>query len=329
MPSWLRLSTTEGQAATGWLRAFSTVARDAPTRYVGTGHGRGAMVVAHGGIWVANRRSRSMVRVDPDTLEVTSAQRLRKMPIAVAAGPESVWAFGSNGWLWRIRPDDGRAEGIARLGRGATSVAAAGGLVWALRRNGRLDGLELASGEIMASTRVPGRAFHAAGSATALWVSCRGGRRLVRVDPRSGLVEAEIELPNRASCLAAGDDGVLVGSAPCFRSARGWLHTIDWQGRQVASTVELSSRPRAIAAADGAAWIACSGKWSREGVIERVDLEAGRAAPWVETGWAVSDLAVSGDVLLASMSLVTPVPVLGPGYYGGGFGGDGGGGGGN
>lgn len=305
----MRLSPVGHQAATGWLRAFSTGDRNAPTRYVGTGHGRAAMVVAHGGIWVVNRRSKSVVRVDPDTLEVTSLQKLRKTPIAIAAGPDRIWALGSNGWLWRIRPGDGRAEGVARLGRGSKALAVAGGLVWIVRGNGRLDGVEPASGETAVEARVPGGVLHAAGGDTALWVSCHGGGRLARLDPRSGLVEAEIELPDRAQCLAAADSGVLVGGARRLRHRRGWLHAVGWQEGQIVSTVGLPSQPRAIAAGPDSIWVACGRGWSREGTIERVDLGAATATPWVETGWTVSDLAVSGDLLLAAMSLVPVVPI--------------------
>lgn len=330
----LRRGPAKTHGATGWIRMISTTDRETPTRYVGTGHGRGAVAVAHGGIWVANCASRSVSRVDPMALEVTAVQRFRKMPIGIAAGPSAMWALGLNGWVWRIWPEGRGAEGIARLGMRPAALSVAGGLIWVLRRKGRLIALEPASGEIEMECRVPRFARDMASVEDELWISCGRGRRAVRVDPATATIAAEVPLAHRARCLAPGDGSLLVGCARAIPQRKGWLTLLDRERGEVVSTFELPSQPRAIVADGGTAWVACGLDWTREGTIERVDLDTGETVTWYSTDWAVSDVALSGDTLLAAVSLSANAPsgplagdfphMIGGADFGGGDGGGGG-----
>lgn len=127
----------------------------------------------------------------------------------------------------------------------------------------------------------------------------------------------------------ATEDTLIVGCARTLSPGQGWLHTIDLPTRRIASTVELPSQPRAIAVDGRTAWVACGRGPVREGTIERVDLEDDRVTQWRETNWAISDLALLEDILLASMSLELAVPVASGEFVGGGGGGHGGHGGGH
>jgi hypothetical protein len=302
VPNWLRLSPVGRQAATGWLHAFDITDSDGPLRYVGTGHGRGAMVVAHDGIWVANRRSKSVVRVDPETLELMAAQTFEKAPIAIAAGPDSIWVLESNGWAWRLWPS-GEAEGVARLHRGTVAIEAAGGLVWVLHRGGNLAGVEPSNGEIVTECRLPRPALCMTGGDDGLWIACGGGRRLARVDPLGNVAAVEIELPQRVSCLAPADDRLLAG---CRRALarRGSLLAIDCSEPRVVATIALPAAPRAIAVQDSStAWVACGRGRAREGTIAQIDLLAEAVTERWTTDWPVSDLVLSDKSLLAAMSI--------------------------
>jgi hypothetical protein len=303
-PNWTRLRPVGRQAATGWLHAFDITDADRPIRYVGTGHGRGAMVVAHSGIWVANSRSKSVVRVDPEALEVTAAQSFEKAPIAIAiaADADSVWALTSDGWVWRLWPS-GETEGVTRLDRGAVAIEAAGGLVWILHRGGRLAGVEPANGETVAECRLPRPAMCMTGGDDGLWVACGGGRRLARVDLHGAVAAVQIELPQRATCLAPAGDRLLAG---CRRILARWgsLLEIDRVEPRVVATTALQAAPRALAVQDpSTAWIACGRGRVREGTIEQVDLPSGAVTERWTTDWPVSDLALFDGTLLAAMSI--------------------------
>lgn len=321
---WNTVTTRTGAVnPTGWVRAFSTSDRSAPTHSAGTGHGRGTIAVGHGSLWVANWGSRSIARLEPRTLELAAIQSFSRAPVAIAAGPNAVWSVGSNGWLWRLGPDTQQAEGVSRLGRKATAIAVVGDLIWVLRKNGRLCGLEPVSGEVVAESKLPRGANHMVANDNALWVSCGRNRRVLRFNPERNELSAEIRLDQRIRCLVADDGMLLAGCARPFSRDEGWLHAIDCRTERVVSTARLPSQPRAIAADGKTAWVACGKGLDRDGTIERVDVDSGQSAEWRATDWAISSLALVDNVLLASMSLELAVPyesghVVGAGAHGGG-----------
>lgn len=302
VPNWLRPSPVGRQAATGWLHAFDITDPERPLRYVGTGHGRGSTVVAHGGIWVASSRSESVVKVDPETLEMIEVQKLGKAPVALAADAESVWVLGSNGWIWRLWPG-GEAESVVELDRGAVAIEVAGGLVWVLHRDGGLAGVEPPNGEIVVECKLPRPSRLMTGDDDGLWIACRSGGRLARVDPSDGLVAADIELPQRANCLALAGNRLFAG---CRRALarRGSLLAIDCAEARVVATSALPTGPRAIVAqSSSTAWVACGGRLAREGTIQQVDLPSETVTERWKTDWQVSDLDLSHGILLATMSI--------------------------
>lgn len=335
--SWLRTADErDGRlAATGWVQAFSTTDPEASAAWTGTGHGRGAIAVAHDGVWVANRGSRTVARLDPLTLELGAIQRFRKPPVAIVGGPAAVWAVGSSGWLWRLWPDGKGAEGVARLGRGATALATAEGLIWVLRESGRLLGLEPAGGTVAIEGRVPRGAGHMVAHGGALWVSCSRDRRLVRFDPLTGQSGTELAFPQPIRRLIVTEDALLAGCTRRLSPKRGWLHTVDTATQRITSTVELPGGPRAIACDAQTAWVACGTGVDRKGTIERIDRGSSARTTWRATDWAVGDLALLDGRLLAAMSLALAVPTTSGEFVGGGGGGggcgggEGGGGGGN
>jgi hypothetical protein len=327
-------------APTGWVDVCSASDREAPMERVGTGHGRGALTAGHGGIWVANRGSRSVARLDPRTHRLTATLGVRKFPAAIASGGNAVWVVCSNGWLWRVWPAGPRAEGVARLGRRARAIAAAGGWIWVLRENGRLDRLEPATGEVIATTRMPGGARRMIGTGQALWVAARRGRLLLRIAADSGQIDAEIRVPKRIVSLAADDTSIFAGCVAGFPPRHGWLYEVDRQSASLGAPLELPGQPRALAAGPEAVWIACSTGRHR-GTIERLAKPGGTLESWRQTDWNVSDLLLDGDSLLIAMSMAAGPPDGGGGWLDGGAhvgglgggdfggGGDGGGGGGN
>lgn len=298
-----------GLNPTAWIQVCSTADSGASTHMAGTGHGPGMIAVGHGSLWVANRGSRTVVRLEPSTLELGAIQKFSKAPAAITACPDAVWTVGSNGWLWRQLSTSQQTEGVARVGRAATAIAVTEGMVWVLRRNGRLYGLDPASGETVTEGKVPRGAHHMVAHNGTLWVSCGHDRRLVCFEPGMRRVSGEIRLPQRVKCLALIEDELLVGCARSLSLKHGWLHRIDCSGQRIVSTTELTGQPRAIAGKDGTGWVAWGSGPFREGIIGRVDLGSGEVTEWRGTNWKVSDLALVDEELLASMHLELAVPV--------------------
>lgn len=207
-----------------------------------------------------------------------------------------------------------RLGDLVRTGHGR---GAAGDLVWVLRRNGRLHGLDPTDGAVAIEGRVPRGASHMVAHDDALWVACGRNRRLVRVDPHTGRAGAAVELPQQVRCMSVTGNTLLAGCANKLSPRQGWLHTIDLSSQQVVATAELSGQPRAIAADRNAAWIACGRGIDRKGTIDRVDPGGGAATSWWTTSWTVGDLVLTGDTLLASMSLELATPLAADGFSGG------------
>jgi streptogramin lyase len=62
------------------------------------------MTVGAGGIWVVNAWSRTLARLDPETLAFIAAVPLGKAPVGVATISDRVWVVAESGWLWSISP---------------------------------------------------------------------------------------------------------------------------------------------------------------------------------------------------------------------------------
>lgn len=288
--------------ATGWVRSIDAADPAASTELIKTGHGPGRIVAGHGDVWVANCRSRTVTRLDGESLEPTATMRVRGVPISVAEGPAAVWVLSSNGWVWRVGTGTGTAEGVTRLGPRSTAIVADGDRVWALRHQGHLNRLDPASGAILAEARVPRGARHMAIRGDSLWVSCRGGRELRQLDAHSGEARGKLRMPRRVAVLAADSQGVLAGCVRRRSAGRGWLYRPDLGGTGPGLPTELPGRPRAIAPGPGFTWVACGRRGHRGGRIVRATVP-GAAEPWVDTGFFVSDLLLAGDRLLATTSL--------------------------
>lgn len=276
-------------------------------RWIGTGNGPGALAIGSNDVWVANRASRTVARLDPHSLDLTAVTRLRGLPIGVAAQGDVAWVICSNGWLWRISSSGAHVEGVARTARGARAIATTQDAVWVLKGDGGLARLDTSIDEVVAETRLPRLARRLVAGHGALWAICHLGRKVLRVDASDGEVTATFPTPRPAVSLAVGPRSVLIGCGRRWPAHTGWMYSLNpSSGELFGGPTRLPGRPRALGEDLAGAWVACETA-GRQCTIERLDLD-GRLARWHETVWPVSDLAVSGESLLLAMSISTPVP---------------------
>jgi hypothetical protein len=180
-----------------------------------------AIAVGAGGVWAVCCQGRGprgrVTRLDPASGRVIATIGLPARPLAVGAGPDTVWVRGAEGWLWRVDPVYGRRAGAIRL----ASV---------------LGGAELA-GELVVAGAV-------------VWISDPGPGVVRRVDPRRG-TEDQWEADGRDLAVAPGgtvwatSDTRLLGlGGPEVRGPRRTLHELH------------TDRITAVAAADdGGLWL--------------------------------------------------------------------------
>ncbi len=287
--------------AAGGIQVCTGAARR--TQWIGTGNGPGAIAIGPKDVWVTNQASRSVVRLDPHSFNLTAVLGLKGVPVAIAAYEETAWAICSNGWLWRVSASETSVEGMARLGSGSQGIAATGDSIWVLKTNGRLVRLDPATAEVVAETSMPRLSRRMAAGHGALWITCRRGRTLVRVDAGSGEITAEIPSPRRAVSIGIGKRSLLLGCKPTLPRRVGWLYELDPTSGDLRAVNRLPGWPRALCQDLAGAWIACATP-GRQCRILRIDLH-GTQTDWHETIWTVSDLAVVGDSLLLAMSTST------------------------
>jgi streptogramin lyase len=166
------------------------------------------------GVWV-QRGSGEVALVDPATNELAFAVPLGDIDLCQGIGA----SFGS-GWACRrsdvVRIDPATREVVATLAVGKQAgqghLVGGFGRVWVLTGDGStLVGIDAATEEVAVEVELGARCVDVALSADAVWLPCLVDDRVLKVDPASGEVVLDVDIPNAMSIAA--DDEVWVGTA--------------------------------------------------------------------------------------------------------------------
>lgn len=288
-----------------WVRSFELEPSRAAPRDVVTGTGLGAIAADDRGIWICHASSHSLTRLDPETLEITAVQMFSCAPVAVAIGADAVWVACRNGWVFRLLESGSNAEGVARVGNGVRALAATDGRVWVLREGGQLTQLDPMDGEPIMNATLGRGTVDLAADQDAIWVARRSGKRLLRIDPRSGRTEDAVPLPGVPVALAIAAGRVWVACRRGRGRSNGIRCAIDAKTGDVAGVRSLPGRPRALMSGGGSIWVACdSPAQKRNGRIVQIDPRGdGDSLAEAQSGWPVDALAFTRARLLAAMSI--------------------------
>lgn len=258
-------------------------------------------------IWVANTQDDSVTQIDAETQEVTSTTAAETSVGGMAAGAGAVWIADSRGAeLVRLDPAFRSTRSI-RLARGPADV------------------LE------------PSRSSPLAVGNDAVWLISRG---IVRVDPKTEEVTAQVPVGNGPSAVAtgagsawvtddtdntvtridpAGGGGVTatipVGQAPAAvavgeggvwvaNTQDDTVSRVDPSTMAVVATIAVGGRPTGIAAGADAVWVANS----LDGSISRIDPETNQVAGTIELGEAPQDVLVADDRVWVSVQASAAPP---------------------
>src|SRR6266545_496896 len=193
------------------------------------------LVANRAALWVGH--DTTIERLDPRTLRVTATVELPASATLVTSG--------------RLTPIRGLA------------ASAAGDAIWVSVANSAagLVRIDAASARVVATLPVVGvgpAAVSSSGSAAGVWVVCCGGEtflgpsRLVRVDPASNRVVAQVLLDGLPDAVGVGPSGVWV-SDPASRT----VVRIDPRSNRVVGRVEVGGSP--LAATEDGTVVAASG----------------------------------------------------------------------
>jgi YVTN family beta-propeller protein len=154
------------------------------------GNSPGAVLVAEGSVWVANRGDGTISRVDPATNRVIATIGVGANPTRLTADAGAVWVANREG-LQRIDPATNQVVRTLPLHVGPGDVLAADGRLWVSLEDGSVRRLDPADGRVLASIPAgPRGVARLASSRGRLWAGY--GDLLVAIDPQDARVEARI-----------------------------------------------------------------------------------------------------------------------------------------
>jgi DNA-binding SARP family transcriptional activator/ABC-type transport system substrate-binding protein/streptogramin lyase len=222
----------------------------------------GGITFGDGAVWVTDRYSPTVLRVDPTVNEVVERFRLPPKGLGtiftgeVAVGAGSIWAghggYDPGAFVERLDLEAGRPQHrFPILGGDADHLVFADGL---------------------------------------LWVGSTPSGKLWRIDPRTNTVTKVADLDGEICCVAAGDGYVWVATRPA-----NLVWKIDRFGKP-AESVRLSSAIKRIAYRGGALWAAVG----EAGTVVRID-GATSAVRTYDVGHNVRDVDVDGDLVAAAV----------------------------
>ncbi len=231
------------------------------------------LVANRAALWVGH--DTTVERLDPRTLRVTATVALPPIVTLVTSGGD--------------RPIRGLA------------ASAAGDVVWVSVANSAagLVRIDAASARVVAALPVAA-VGPAAVSAAGVWVVCCGGEtflgpsRLVRVDPATNRVVAQVLLPGLPDAVGVGSSGVWV------RAAAGPIWRVDPVTNRVVAEVTI---PHGLSGTRGSVLVGHDAVWVSDPAsrtVVRIDPRSNRVAGRTEVGGSPLAATAEGTVLAAS-----------------------------
>jgi basic membrane protein A len=273
-----------------------------------------AVVVGHGSVWVANADDGTVSRIDPETRKVVKTIGIGAPVSDLAVGGEAVWvANGSEGTVSRIDPGSNAVvaevdlRGPNRLAPSPVHALTRGaGAIWVASGDNRVVRVDPATSKVVAEISVPSAPVDLVVYEGAVWVELVG-ERLARIEPRTNGVTASVAIGDPVS-IAAGAGAVWI--ADLF----GVMRRVDPTTAAVTDTVRVGREPSAVGFGGGAVWLASSSS----GEILRVDPRTIGITATVRVGNVPTDVAVGeGSVWVTVRGrggpASSPTPVQGKG----------------
>jgi DNA-binding SARP family transcriptional activator/DNA-binding beta-propeller fold protein YncE/ABC-type branched-subunit amino acid transport system substrate-binding protein len=280
------------------------------------GSGPDAVALGDGAVWVADAGDRTLARVDPQSRQVLDRIGLAHIPTQLTFGRSALWvasAIGRRGVVSQVDPGARSviADRTVRTGGGrgddlfappTPSAIAAGragvfandlhASVWWLPRPGaRPRTLRLG-----ASHSVDGIA---AGDG-AVWVASGADDRVVRLDPRTGRVVAQIPIAAVRGARVASPYGVAVGAGALWVTAAlaGTVSRIDPRLNAVTATIRVGRRPTRLAIGEGAVWVVNAA----DGTVSRIDPRRDIVTRTIRVGPGVTGIAAGLGAVWVTVS---------------------------
>lgn len=219
-----------------------------------------ALAVGAGGVWVV-RDGRRVIRLDPATGEINGRigagdELGSERPCGVAVGEGGVWVATLSGTVARINPQTGRLNRLIETDEAACVAAGAG----------------------------------------SVWVTAPESGNVVRIDPLTNEIVAEIPLDGFPQGIAVAFGSVWVAAADPPEGTSGGVSRIDPRSNEVVRTILVDNLPEFLDAGAGAVWVT-----SNNGTVAEIDPRTNQLVSTIRiTDGGRTTLAVGGEAVWAS-----------------------------
>ena len=273
------------------------VIEPAEGRIVGTvpvGAEPGAMALAGGRLWVTNGGDRTLTAIDVRSRRVVRAVGLTALPHSVAADARTLWlGNGYDGTLSRLELADGLLSRPFRpqpRSTGRLALATGFGSVWVGSQDDVVARLDPATQALRSTIAGVDNPEALAAGAGAVWVLPSSRRAVLAIDPRIDRTVDSIPIGDAGRSIAVTAEAVWV-----LGERRLWR--IDPRRRVATATVGLRSPATALAAGEGAVWVADG----LAGTVTRIDPERAEVERTIRIGRTIGGiLAGDGAVWVAA-----------------------------
>jgi YVTN family beta-propeller protein len=250
-----------------------------------------AVAAGEGAYWVTNAGGHTVSRIDPGTNAVETIQ-VGNGPSGIATGDGAVWVVNSlDANVSRIDPETNTVVERIDVGNQPAGIAYTPGFVWVANSgDGTITKIDASSGKRL--RRFPITANQLAYGDGDLWASDPTKNRVVRIEPATGSVIAEIQVGNGAAGVAYGG-----GSTWVANSLDGTVSRIDPTTNTVVATRSTGDGPTAVAADSRGVWV--SNQFG--GTVVRIDPGTNDVTRRVAVGNRPQAIALKGGMLLVSV----------------------------
>lgn len=219
------------------------------------------MVAEAGSIWVTRDEAAAVDRIDPETNEVVATVEVGDHPCnGIVAEAGSVWVPScTNQSIYRIDPKTEKVAATIKVpifrsfaGEVPSEIAAGAGAVWTVTegRNGDFDALariDAKTSRVTDKIELGHVGAGVAASDDAVWVASPNDDMLVRVDPKTLKVVAEVKDVSAPNFVATdGTDVWALGGQRTDQSlSDGSVTRIDAGTNEIVATIPIDENPGA------------------------------------------------------------------------------------
>jgi YVTN family beta-propeller protein len=226
------------------------------------------LTFAFGAIFVTENDSKALARIDPTGNHVTQIASFPVAPHAMTATSDALWVTGANSpTIWRVTPGVDAAHTRMTSFSAGTTIA------------------EIAAG------------------AGALWATAPDVSKLLRIDPATSRVIANVTVGGTPDSVAVDSNGVWVAN----RLTSGTVTRVDPATNTVVATVGVGADPDQLDVGLGAVWVA-----NRDGTISRIDPATNTVVAKVAVGGQPRSVLVGSGAVWASVTSDTFVVRIDP-----------------